>query len=66
MRDLNFLCTGRNNVRDEDLLAIENIYPDVGAVMQEMQFLRDQNEELFDENDTLRKEVEDDALRGEE
>jgi|TARA_R110000822_G_scaffold126445_2_gene261678 prefoldin subunit 5 len=54
MRDLNFLCTGRSNVEDRDLIAIESVHPDFTTVVQELQFLRERDAELVGEIGTLK------------
>lgn len=45
----------RSNLRDNDLVNLEQSFPALGAVLEEIQFLRDVTERLEDENDRLSK-----------
>lgn len=39
-------CCGRTNVIDQDLDALTELYPDLQAVFEEVQYLRGREEEL--------------------
>tara|TARA_R110000744_G_scaffold257665_1_gene373091 strand:+ start:591 stop:839 length:249 start_codon:yes stop_codon:yes gene_type:complete len=59
MRDLNFLCMGRANIVDDDLLNIDlELGGEITTLLQEVQFLRDRDESLIDEIIALNDELE--------
>ena len=52
-KNMNYLSYGRSNISDDDLYKIDAEYDDMTSMCEELQFLRDTDDSLREELDSL-------------